>query len=188
MNKTGSVDWSPADYKRKLLRLLPLMALYVRASVGLSMLTTGLFLMFSKNNPGNNAAFQGAMTPGGLDSLATLIPYVNLALGVGLILGIFTTLSALLASAFSLLGPLLWAISLITTAGIGNGGNSIATVLNQFSIFYQAQGVVTYLLVIALSPLAINRYSIDALIFQKEILPPPEDQVDVDEPKQVESR
>ena len=191
MNTPGSVDWTPADLKRKLLKLLPLLALFVRASIGVAMLNGGLIGIFSKNNGANvfnNPGLRGAMAPAGLESLSTIIPYIELALGVGLIFGIFTTISALLACAFSLVGQLITTITLITNAGIGPGIDPLTMGLNPLTMFYPNQGVVAYTLLVALSPLSVNRFSIDALIFQKEITSPPEHGVDFVTKEEIDAR
>ena len=156
-------------------KLLPLLALFVRVSVGLTMLNSGLVGIFSRNhgrNPFNIPGFGGGpTTPAGMEAVASMLPYTELALGVGLIFGIFTTITSLLACLISLVNPSLATITLVTTAGIGPGMNQFTIGFNPESFFSGNTGVVAYSLLVALSPLAINRYSIDALIFQRGAAP-----------------
>ena len=181
MSVPSPVEPPTDDPVRHVARLLPLLALFVRASIGLNMLNSGLIGIFSKNlgrNLFNNGAFGGPGTPPGSDALAGIFPYAELAVSVGLIFGIFTTISAFLACAISLIGPLLTTLSLVTSAGLGPAMNQNLMGFNLIGMLSPNTGVVAYVLLVAISPLRINRFSIDALIFQRNTAPIPRGGVD----------
>jgi uncharacterized membrane protein YphA (DoxX/SURF4 family) len=179
MSTPNVVDPRPDDLARPIRQLLPVLALFLRVSIGLAMLNSGLMGLFTKNNGGNpfaNPALGRLPTfPAGLDGLTTVLPYAELALSVGLIFGVFTTITALLACAVSLINPLLTTVALVSSAGIGPGMNPMVMGLNGIAMLLPPnQFVVAYMLLVALSPLSINRFSVDALMFERRTLPLPQ--------------
>lgn len=166
----------PHDREAPIAGLLPHLAFFVRVSVGLSLLNRGLVEIFAKNssragggNPFYNPAFARNPTAPGMDAFTTIIPYVELALSVGLIFGIFTTLCALSACLISLLSPLLTTVMLMLSAGVGPGMNPYG--MDIITLFNPNQGMLSYVLLVVLSPLPINKFSIDALIFHRNPRP-----------------
>ena len=190
MSISNHVDPRPDDLVRPLRQLLPVLALFVRVSVGLTVLNSGLNSMFPKNNGANpfgNGAFGRFPGPPGLDGLMTVLPYAELALSVGLIFGVFTTVTALLACALSLISPLLTTVTLVSSAGIGPGMNPLAMGLNGFGMLFTNQAVISCVLLVALSPIAINRYSVDALMFDRRNLPLPHPGVAPEAQEEIEA-
>lgn len=164
-------------------KLLAYIALFLRLSLGLSLLNAGLAGVLSSNGPmGGMPGFGGrggnpftggpAPTPPGMEGLATVLPFAELVVGVGLVFGIFTTISALAGCALTLVTPLLVSVALITTSGIGPAPNRFGIGFG-FEVLMQlpAQSALTYAALVLLSPSSINRLSIDALIFRRTAAP-----------------
>jgi hypothetical protein len=163
-------------------RLVALVALFVRIGVGLSLFNPGLVRILTPGpggfggpggmvGPGFRPAI-GALTPTlpGFEGVAAVLPYAELAVGVGLILGIFTTISALAACAITLVSPALMAVSLMLSAGIGPMPNRFGLAF-EYLLATPHQALLAQALLVLLSPVAINRYSIDALIFARAAVP-----------------
>lgn len=173
-------------------KLLPFLALFLRLSLGLSLMNTGLAAVLSQNGPGGGMGFAGrgmnlfggaplASVPG-LEGLAYVLPYVELAVAVGILFGIFTTISALAGCALTLVSPLLMTFALVTTPGFG-GGPTRFMPGPEFLLLFPGQSALGYCLLVLLSPQPLNRFSIDALIFQRSRAPiPPEPEATPDTP------
>ncbi len=169
-------------------KLLPALACFARISVGLTMLNSGLMGIFAKSGRGSpfgNSGFGTPVTAPGMEGLIMALPYLELALAVGLIFGIFTTIVAFLSCLLSLLTPLLTTYMLVSGSANGQGMNQFAMGLNPFSMLFPNQGMLAYVLVVILSPLSINRYSVDALIFRQGPGPFPRRGMDSEAPKEI---
>lgn len=160
--------------------LLPYLALFVRLAIGLALLDIGLAAVLAGGQGPGRPSWVGA-EPGwlpGPGALVAMLPYLALATGVGLVFGIFTTASALLACALTLLPALAVAFELVVLGGLGNSGR-----YGPFTGFALGRGIGPEVLaligfgvlaipglaaLVLLSPVSINRFSIDALIFRGE--------------------
>ena len=164
-------------------KLLAYVALFLRLSLGLSLLNAGLAGVLSSNGPmggmpgfGGRAVnpFTGGVGPTvpGMEGLTTVLPFAELAVGVGLIFGIFTTICALAGCALTLVTPLLISFAMITMSGVGPPPNRFGIGLGvEFLMQLPGQSALTYAVLVLLSPSAINRLSIDALIFRRTAAP-----------------
>jgi uncharacterized membrane protein YphA (DoxX/SURF4 family) len=148
-------------------RLLPYVILYLRLSMGLWLLNGGLAQVMPGNGraggPLNRFNLNGKIP--GTEPITQLLPYVELGVGVALILGIFTTIAALTACAMSLVVPLLTSITLVAQVGVNN------PFANPFELagMFVNQSTLSYALLVYLSPSGTNRFSIDALIFRPPV-------------------
>ena len=167
-------------------KVLGLVALFVRLAIGLSLLNIGLATVMAAGAPrfGGGPSFLP-----GLELLITVLPYVTLAIGVGLVFGIFTTLCALFACGLVLLLPLAITYQLVIAAGMQNNGFSPypGGGMGLGGGFGPGEGFVLlcvgvlavpgFVALVLLSAPTINRYSFDALMFGRTtspVLPPPE--------------
>ena len=168
-----SLSWSTALNDSA--KLLPYLAFAVRVGLGLGLLNGGLggILSMRPNSWGGvSGRSPGAL--GGLDVLLELFPYVELALGLGLVFGIFTTITALLSCAMALTIPLVMTVAILGAVMTGTGGVGYAygygPAALQFSLMtvgITLAAIPGFALVVLLSPLSINRFSVDALIFKR---------------------
>jgi uncharacterized membrane protein YphA (DoxX/SURF4 family) len=144
------------------------MILYLRLSMGLWMLNSGLAEVMPRKGPAggplNRFNLNGKIP--GTEPLAQLLPYVELGVGFALILGIFTTIVALTACAMSLIVPLLTSFTLVAQVGVNN------PFANPFELagMFVNQSTLSYALLVFLSPPGTNRFSIDAMIFRPPVL------------------
>ena len=163
-------------------KLLAYVALFLRLSLGLTALNAGLAGVLSTGGGGGPPGFGGrgvnpftggiAQTMPGFEGLMMVLPFAEMAVGVGLIFGIFTTASTLAGCAMTLVPPLLMAVSMITTSGIGGGPNRVGGGFGlEFFILLPSQPALSYAVLVLLSPTTINRLSIDALIFRRPTAP-----------------
>lgn len=160
-------------------KLLGYVALFLRLSLGLSLLNAGLAGVLSSGGPGggmpgfggrNVNPFTGTMGPimPGMEGLAAVLPFAELAAGVGLVFGIFTTICALAGCALTLVTPLMVSLALVTTSGIGPTPNRFGMGFGfELLSLLPGQSALTYAVLVLLSPSTINRLSIDALIFRR---------------------
>lgn len=164
--------------------LLPWLALFVRLAIGLSLLNIGLAaVMASMASPfGGPGPWNGGWNAGppgfpGLGLLAGLLPYAALAVGAGLVFGIFTTAAALLACGLVLLPAILLTLEIVTVGNImsPNGMIPFGRGLGPDALIgLLGLGVVatpSLVALVLLSPTSINRFSIDALIFRRVSAP-----------------
>ncbi len=170
-------------------KLLPYLSLFVRLAIGLSLLDIGLATIMSSGpspfggppgwppggwgGPGASSGFPGV----GL--LVFVLPYAALAIGVGLVFGIFTTVAALMACGLALVFPVLLTLHMVIMGGI----NTNAMMMTPFGPGgFGPEAGLTLLLIglgitpglvalVLLSPPSINRFSVDALMFQR-VAPP----------------
>ena len=168
-------------------RVLGLLALFVRLAIGLCLLNIGLATVMASaaSTFGGGPGMGGQSTLPGLEMLVTLLPYLTLAIGVGLVFGIFTTVSALLACGLVLLLPLMITYQLVIAAGMPNAGFSPYNMMARFGgpgegivlLFVSVFATPSFVALVLLSSPSINRYSFDALMFGRSaspVLPPAE--------------
>jgi hypothetical protein len=173
----------PAESVGPVTRLLPWLALFVRVSVGLGFLNAGLAPLISGG--GRPGMIYGPM-PGsgflpGTEVLLKALPYLELALGLGLICGIFTTIMALISCGLVLLTPILMTLTMFTTMAASMGtyatgfGGMRGGMGLDFGIVSIAIAVIStpcFALLLLLSPQSINRFSLDAMIFPQDPIRP----------------
>lgn len=173
----------PAESVGPVARLLPWLALFVRVSVGLGFLNGGLAAMISGGGgpgmiygPGAGLGFFP-----GTDVLIKVLPYLELAVGLGLICGIFTTIMALIAWVLVLLIPILLTVNMFTAMAASMGTNTLGFGVGRggmgldFGVISVAVAVIStpcFALLVILSPQSINRLSLDAMIFPNFPSPP----------------
>ncbi len=144
------------------------------ARLGSGLINGGLAAVLKQNGFGGPGIgrpvnpFTGAVTPGmpGVDALADVLPFAELAVGVGLIFGIFTTICAIAACVLALVTPLMMTVSLMVNAGIATAPNRFGFGV-EFFLLGIGQSTLAYAALLLLSPVAINRLSMDALIFAR---------------------
>ncbi|HEY2155190.1 MAG TPA: hypothetical protein VGH33_06140 [Isosphaeraceae bacterium] len=158
------------------------LALFLRLAVGLGLLNFGLAaIMAAVAAPfGGWTGMRPPSSQGfipGIEVLFSALPYACAAIGVGLVFGIFTTISALLACAVTLLLPLILTIHLLIAGGLAfsPGFNPIMRGLGSEA------GVITIVLCVFVAPTlvalvllsspGVNRFSIDAYIFARTTRP-----------------
>jgi hypothetical protein len=142
-------------------RVRKLAILLLRVGLGMHLLNLGLSSYVLRS---------GALA----NSNVQLLPYLQVALGVALILGVFTTAAAVGAGFLVLLQPL--AQTLIMLAG---GLNPAVRPPLSVRMLYEAGGGTGNLLIAAVvlwfSPPGRNAWSIDGLIFTPETARPPQE-------------
>jgi uncharacterized membrane protein YphA (DoxX/SURF4 family) len=145
-----------------------LVATLLRVGLGLNLLNTGLLGYMAKNA---GAGMFGGLPPGatipipsGSDVYYQIISCGQIAVGLALVLGFFTTLAALLAGASILIAPLIQSVVLIS------GGATMNPYSNPGFVFLNmlSSGTTTNLLtsaaVLWFSTIKNNPWSLDALI------------------------
>jgi hypothetical protein len=172
----------PTESVGQVARLLPWLALFVRVSVGLGFLNAGLAGLISGGGPGmiyGPVQWSGMMP--GAEVILKALPYIELAVGLGLICGIFTTIMALIACGLVLLIPILMTLSMFTTMatsmgtnplGLGRPRGGMGIEFGMVSVAIAVISTPCFALLVLLSPQAINRLSLDAMIFPKEPIRP----------------
>jgi uncharacterized membrane protein YphA (DoxX/SURF4 family) len=168
-----------SELLKPIARLLPVVALYLRISVGIGLLSNGLVSLVGSTQNGFGGPFGGGSIFGpGMEPIAEVLPYVNLVIGLALIVGFFTTLFAMIAAAASFITPLLTSFMIVASFGMSSGRmggmGGMSGLID--SILMGTLGVqpITYVALILLSPMKINKYSLDTLIYNRPaaILPP----------------
>jgi len=167
-------------------RLLPWLALFVRLSVGIALLNAGLAgMMASGPGFGGGPPANPFMTPmgppgplPGLETLVASLPYVELALGVGLCFGIFTTMTALACCGLVLVVPAIMTMQLLAVPtpqpGVIVGGpRFMGPGVAIYSVLFAVVSTPCLVVLVLLSPRTINRLSVDALIFARAQVRPP---------------
>ena len=149
-------------------------AMLLRLGIGLSLLSTGLAGYFGASRPGGGIGLWGQSLPlHSLDPFLAMIPYLSIGLGLALILGFMTTISAIAAGFFSLAGPILGIILMIAHGPVnGLTGMSGYNPLLDMIVMASVQNSLNYAALIWLSPLENHPYSVDALIFGKNNVEP----------------
>jgi uncharacterized membrane protein YphA (DoxX/SURF4 family) len=146
-------------------RVRALVALVLRVGLGLTLLKRGVVDHLSLN---------GATSPGFLPTRAPIsidlelsfhyLAYAEMALGLALILGFFTTVAAVLAAFLQLGTPLLQTIITLSAHFVQARGMNVSVVLG----LYEASATSNLLMVAAVlwfSPVTSNPWSLDQLIF-----------------------
>jgi len=154
-------------------------AFLLRMGIGLGLFNTGLAGYMAVAvprgmGPGMPTLGPGMPTFGGFLPIFGPMPYIEIALGMALILGFLTTASSIAAGLQLLLMPCMLTIQLATSGasspgmmmpgrgwGIPNAGMLMMMEAGMLSL----PGLLTHAALIWLSPLANHPYSIDALIF-----------------------
>jgi hypothetical protein len=162
--------------------VLACLALFLRLAVGLGLLNFGLAAIMA-NSMSPYGGWAG-MPPGssqgfipGVELLFAALPYACATIGVGLVFGIFTTISALLACGLTLILPLLMTFHLMMAGSLAfsQGFNPMIRVLGPeagvISIVASVLAAPTLVALVLLSTPAINRFSIDAYIFARTTRP-----------------
>jgi hypothetical protein len=172
----------PAESVGQVSRVLPWLALFVRVSVGLGLLNGGLAGLIAGGGP--RVLFGQGMGPGflpGTEALFTALPYLELAAGLGLICGIFTTVMALVSCGLVLLIPLLMTYTMFTTMvasvaatpnGLGGMRGGMGLEFGLVSVGIALVSTPCFALLLFLSPQSINRFSLDAMIFPSDPVRP----------------
>src|SRR4051794_10049080 len=148
-----------------------IVALILRVGLGVCLLNGGLLGYLTAQRGGASASglvWSTLLGPSAVASVLQhdmLVPYVQIALGLALILGFFTVPSAILAGFLVLSGPIFQFLAILSSSG--QSGN--ATLEMQALIV--TTGSINLLLLIAavlwLTPIEGNPWSLDALIFAR---------------------
>lgn len=151
------------------------LAFLLRAGLGLHFLNHGLlgFLVLSQmggftgGTPYGQTYAQAMGVPTGMEAIYQVLPFVEIAVGFALILGFMTTPAALAAGILVLLSPVMQTFSLMI--------NGMAVNRNMMGMPFQLQSLLssteTTLLVLAalviwLSPVRVNPWSLDGVMFR----------------------
>jgi hypothetical protein len=156
-------------------RLLPWIALFARCMVGLCLLNFGTMVLINSGpNASPPSSELGAVI---IWILLQAVPYMAIAIGLGLVFGIYTTLNALLACGLTLILPLVMLVAMIGQSALGTGGpgvrgNPFGTFGPEFGIGLMFAAYAVFIVpclvtLVLLSPMQINRYSLDTLMFGK---------------------
>jgi len=156
-------------------RIMPWLALFVRCMVGLCLLNFGTMVLINSGPNANPPSSElGAVI---FWILLQAVPYVSIAIGLGLVFGIYTTLNSLLACALTLIVPLVMLVALIGQGMVGSGGpgprgNPFGGFGSEFGVglmfgTYAVCVIPCLVTLVLLSPMQINRYSLDTLMFSK---------------------
>jgi hypothetical protein len=189
---TTNDRWTTAALEGPWGRILPWLALFTRCTVGLCLLNFGMMqLIFGSSSANPPSADLGSVI---IWILLQAVPYLGVAIGLGLVFGIYTTLNALLTCALALILPLVVLVTLISQSVLGTGGPGFQR--SPYGLFGPEAGVglifASYavfvmpclIALVLLSPMAINRYSLDTLMFGKPKPPmsPPTETTDARPP------
>jgi hypothetical protein len=185
---TTNDRWTTAALEGPWGRILPWLALFTRCTVGLCLLNFGMMqLIYGNTGASPPSAELGAVI---VWILLQAVPYLGVAIGLGLVFGIYTTLNALLTCALALILPLVVLVTLISQSFLGNGGPgfrggsnvvlgpdaSMGVIFASYAVFVMP----CLIALVLLSPMAINRYSLDTLMFSKpkRLMSPPAETTD----------
>ena len=153
-------------------------AFLLRVGIGLSLLGSGLVAYFGMQagRGGGNLWGQGPSMMM-LDPFLSGLPYLAIGLGLALILGFLTTAASIGAGFFSLISPVLLILQVVTSAGSGGvnmggrwGNDPFFAMMMSMSL----PNLLVHSAMIWLSPMENHPYSVDALIFGRNELEPPE--------------
>jgi uncharacterized membrane protein len=166
--------WTAAVLEGPWGKILPWLALFTRCMFGLCLLNFGLMMLIISNpNTSPPAADLAAVT---IWILLQGVPYLSIAIGLGLVFGIYTTLNSLLACGLTLIVPVVILVGLITQSFLGNSfgprGNPFGMVGPDLGVGlmfagYAVVAIPCLVMLVLLSPMSINRYSLDTLMFGK---------------------
>ena len=171
--------WTAAVLEGPWGKILPWLALFTRCLAGLCLLNFGLMMLIISNpNTSPPMADLASVT---IWILLQGVPYLSVAIGLGLVFGIYTTLNSLLACGLSLIVPVVLLVALITQSFLGNGGisprgNPFGMVVPDAGVglmlaSYAVVAIPCLVILVLLSPMSINRYSLDTLMFGKPKAP-----------------
>jgi uncharacterized membrane protein YphA (DoxX/SURF4 family) len=146
-------------------RVRGLVALALRLGLGLTLLRRGIVNYLSLSSTISPGPFvQRVPIPIDLELYFQYLAYAEMALGLALVLGFFTTAAAVLAACLQLVTPLVQTVFTMTTQFGQGRGMGVSAVLG----LYEASAASNLLLVAAVlwfSPVASNPWSLDRLIF-----------------------
>jgi hypothetical protein len=154
-------------------RVLPWLALSARCAVGLCLLNIGLIVVISSSVGASPPAEMVGML---VWAVMQVVPYLAIAVGLGLIFGIFTMLNAVFTCALVLVLPVMMLVGLIaqsaTNPGMGFGRGPLAMFGPDFGmgvimISYPILVLPSLAILVLLSPMEINRFSLDTLMFRR---------------------
>jgi hypothetical protein len=171
--------WTAAVLEGPWGKILPWLALFTRCMFGLCLLNFGLLMLLNTSpNASPPVADLASVT---IWILLQGVPYLSIAIGLGLVFGIYTTLNSLLACGLTLILPVVLLVGLITQSFLGNGGlgprgNPFGMVGSDVGVGLGIAGYAVFaipclVLLVLLSPMSINRYSLDTLMFGKPKAP-----------------
>ncbi len=153
-------------------KLLSLIALILRLSLGLSLLSQGLMGYFAPTRGAGSPLLNLPFT------VQQIVPVAQISIGLALCLGFLTVVAALAAAALSIgLSSLLLFQSFVGIATMGRGAGWQGMMNYGYDPFLMS-GFSTSLTVghqvavILLSNVQINRFSVDALVFRADEQPP----------------
>jgi hypothetical protein len=148
-----------------------MVALILRVGLGVCLLNGGLLGYLTAQRGGASASGLVWSTLLGPSSVASvlehdmLVPYVQIALGLALILGFFTVVSAVLAGFLVLSGPIFQFLAILSHSG--QSGNAAL----EMQAMMVTTGSINLLLLIAavlwLTPIEGTPWSLDAVIFAR---------------------
>ncbi len=137
----------------------------LRVGLGLTLLKRGVVDYLSLNSSISPGFFASRVPiPIDLEPYFQSLAYAEMALGLALILGFFTTAAAVLAGCLQLITPLLQTVVAMSTQLGPARGMNVSVVLS----LYEGSGASNLLVVAAVlwfSPVASNPWSLDRLIF-----------------------
>jgi uncharacterized membrane protein YphA (DoxX/SURF4 family) len=150
-----------------------LVAVLLRFGLGLTLLKRGVVDYLSLNSSISPGFFASRVPiPIDLEPYFQYLAYTEMALGLALILGFFTTAAAVLAGCLQLITPLLQTVVAMTTQFVQARGMNVSVILS----LYEGSGASNLLVVAAViwfSPVASNPWSLDRLIFVPRAQPAP---------------
>jgi uncharacterized membrane protein YphA (DoxX/SURF4 family) len=165
-----------------------LVALLLRVGLGLTMLKRGVVDYLSLTSSISPGFFMSRVPiPIDLEPYFHYLAYAEMALGLALILGFFTTAAAVLAGCLQLITPLLQTVVTLSTQFVQARGMNVSVVLS----LYEGSGASNLLVVAAVlwfSPVASNPWSLDRLIFvprERPATPAPASAAPADAPAPV---
>lgn len=150
--------------------------LLLRLGLGLPMLNTGVgtYLaiqgsggMFPGSGSRNPYWFQDTGVFPGAEGVLTVLPYVQIVVGLALVLGFLTTLAAFLAGVLSLTLPLSQAFVLMVIGYPYNRGIRDAFFVPTQTYTGNAVTLMLSVLTMWLASAGENRWSLDALMFRR---------------------
>ena len=143
-------------------------AFFLRVGLGLSLLNAGLMgYVLSRNGGGMNPFTQSMSVIPGTEPLFDLVPYLQIVVGLALILGFFTTVAAAAAGMLTLLHPLAQTVALLAGGGISARPGMFRFDPSFISLLALGNAP-TFLLTAAvlwLSSVRNNPWSLDGLMF-----------------------
>jgi uncharacterized membrane protein YphA (DoxX/SURF4 family) len=147
------------------LKVRALVALLLRVGLGLTLLKRGVVEYLSLSSSISPGMFATRMPiPIDMELYFRYLAYVEMALGLALSLGFFTTGATVLAACLQLITPLVQTVVTMSTQFVQARGMNVSAVLG----LYEGSGASNLLLVAAVlwfSPVASNPFSLDRLIF-----------------------